>query len=334
MTRRQIPTWLSAIVWAAALLLIGATLIPIVVSNRWWVRVLIFPQAQFTILLLLLALAMPFLLDMRQGAAKLLLAVVLGSLAYQLNYLLPYTPLWPVEARTAPACPPEDRVRVLVLNVREGNEQAEPVLALVREVNPDLFLALETDAYWARSLQPLTSNLPNVVSAPRDSPWGLSLYSRLPLVSPEVRYLVEGYVPSLKTGVRLPSGATVDFYGLHPKPPLMHSSARGDAEVMRAAREIRESGNAAIVAGDLNDVPWSYATQHMLKVSGMVNPRVGRAFDATFKAGNPLMRWPLDHVYVTPDFGIIEFEPLRDVGADHFPLLADLCHAPAGRRLR
>ena len=155
------------------------------------------------------------------------------------------------------------------------------------------------------------------------------LFSRLSLISPEVRYLVEDYVPSIKTGVRLRSGETLNFCGLHPKPPLMHSSTQSDTEVVRAAREIRESREPAVLAGDLNDVPWSYAQEHFRETSGMADPRLGRAFDATFKADNPFMRWPLDYVYFTPHFSLAAFDPLQDVGADHFPLLADLCHAAA-----
>lgn len=325
MAARRANSFVRAAIWILAALLIAATLIPIAESNRWWVRIFIFPQAQFTILLILLALAVPFLFNLRRTPPKVLLAALVACIAYQLHYLLPFTPLWPDDARTARSCAAEDRLKVLVLNVREGNEGEGPVLDLVRDVRPDLFLALETDSHWERTLEPLKAAMSHVVSAPRDDPWGLSLYSRLPLSSPEVRYVVEGYVPSIKTGVRLGSGATVDFYGLHPKPPLMHASAKGDSEVVRVGREIGASGRPSVLAGDLNDVPWGYAAQRMLEVSGMADPRIGRAFDATFKADNPLMRWPIDHVYFTPDFGLIAFDPLRDVGADHFPLLAELC---------
>lgn len=309
-----------------AVLLLTAVVIPILEADRWWVRVFIFPQAQFAVLLVPAAIAVPFVFPMRRAGPKLLLVALVAALVYQATYLLPFTPLWASNAREVESCPAEDRLSLLVLNVREGNEEAEPILELVERVEPDIFVAIETDSYWARNLQPLDASLPHVVSATRDSSWGLMLFSRLPLVSPEVRYLVEDYVPSIKAGVQLPSGEVINLYGLHPKPPLMHGASPGDAEVVRAGREIRQSGEPAVLAGDLNDVPWSYAQEHFREISGMVDPRLGRSFDATFMADNPLMRWPLDYVYFTPDFALIEFEPLDDVGTDHFPLLADLCH--------
>lgn len=332
MARRRTSAIVRTIVWVLAALAIAASLIPLIENNRWWVRIFIFPQVQLTALLILLAIAVPFLFKLRRTPPKLLLGALALCLAYQLHYLVPFTPLWPDEARTAGSCAPEDRLRVLVLNVKEGNEQAAPVLRLVGETEPDLFLAVETDAYWTGALAPLQRELPHVVAAPRDSPWGLTLYSRLPLASPEVRYVVEDYVPSIKTGVALRSGETVSFYGLHPKPPLMHGTAPGESEVERVGREIGASGRPAVLAGDLNDVPWGYALNNMLEASNMVDPRVGLGIDSTYQTGIPLMRWPLDHIFFTPHFALQRFDPLGDVGSDHLPLLADLCFAPAGTR--
>lgn len=309
----------------AAVLLVIATLIPLIESQRWWVRVFIFPRAQFAILLVLVGAAIPFAFSLKRTQPKLLLAAVSASLIYQLVYLLPYTSVWPDAAQGVDTCPRDSRLRLLVLNVKQGNKQIGPVIDLVQEVRPDLFLAIEVDSYWARELQPLEESFPHVVSAPRDTPWGLTLYSRLPLISPKVRYLVDDYVPSIKAGVALRSGATFNFYGLHPMPPLMHSSAKGEAEILRVGQEIGKSDQPAILAGDLNDVPWGDTAQQFQKVAGMVDPRVGRGFDATYKADSLLMRWPLDYAYFTPNFHLLRFDPLRDVGSDHFPLLTELC---------
>lgn len=88
-----------------------------------------------------------------------------------------------------------------------------------------------------------------------------------------------------------------------------------------AAREIRNAPSAAIVAGDLDDVPWSATTQLFKKVS----ETIGRGFLASITTEIPVMRWPLDHIFVTRSFQVMEFAGLPDVGSDHFPVQATRC---------
>ena len=153
----------------------------------------------------------------------------------------------------------------------------------------------------------------------------MMLFSKRPLEDARVRMLVDGYVPSIEAQVVLPSGTRFVFHGLHPKPPMMHGSAKGDADVIRAARDIARDARPAILTGDLNDVPWSSTTQQFQKLSGMRDPRVGRGLYPSFDANSRILRWPLDHVFVTPGFDLVQFRRLRDVGSDHFPMEAILC---------
>lgn len=83
--------WLSYIVWFTALLLIAASLFPILESNRWWIRILTFPQAQITALLLLVMVAALAILNLRHSSSKLLIASLAGTIVYQLQYLLSYS---------------------------------------------------------------------------------------------------------------------------------------------------------------------------------------------------------------------------------------------------
>lgn len=322
---RDPPLWVTAAIASAALILIAATLVPLIPTNWWPIRIFAFPQAQIAVLLVIVAVVALLALDLSKGWPKVLIAALGAAVIYQLSYLLNYSPLAKVEAAGVPQCRADRRVSLLVLNVLESNSDYDATIRLVRQVKPDLFLAMETDWRWARALRRLTSQMPNVVAEPRDDPWGIMFFSRLPLKNAAIRHLVQGYVPSVRAWVELGSGDRFIFHGLHPKPPLMHSSARGDAELVIAGREVRRSGEPSILAGDLNDVPWSATTQLFQQVSGMLDPRVGRTFLATFMTDNPLLRWPLDHAFVTGSFRVVSFKRLRDVGSDHFPLLATFC---------
>jgi|GEM_PF-3409885 len=78
------------------------------------------------------------------------------------------------------------------------------------------------------------------------------------------------------------------------------------------------------MAGDLNDTAWSRTTRLFLQVSGLLDPRIGRSPVNTFHADYRLLRWPLDHVFVSPHFRLIRFQRMSHIGSDHFPVFAEL----------
>ena len=78
-----------------------------------------------------------------------------------------------------------------------------------------------------------------------------------------------------------------------------------------------------IVIGDLNDVAWSTVATKFKKLTGLVDPRVGRGFYATFPTYSPI-KIPLDHVFCSPTFELIEFGTLVSVGSDHKPVIVKL----------
>jgi hypothetical protein len=83
-----------------------------------------------------------------------------------------------------------------------------------------------------------------------------------------------------------------------------------------------------IVAGDLNDVAWSHTSRLFRRLSRLVDPRVGRGFYNSYHAQCVWMRWPLDHVFYSPDFLLRGLRRLPAFGSDHFPLLIELAYHP------
>ena len=57
----------------------------------------------------------------------------------------------------------------------------------------------------------------------------------------------------------------------------------------------------------------------------MSDPRVGRGFYPTFNANYPVLRWPLDHLFVSPHFELMQIDLLPDIGSDHLPIFFRLC---------
>jgi hypothetical protein len=56
--------------------------------------------------------------------------------------------------------------------------------------------------------------------------------------------------------------------------------------------------------------------------------RVGRGLINTFDTRSRILRYPLDHLFASPHFLLVELRRLPDIGSDHFPLLVVLDYDP------
>jgi endonuclease/exonuclease/phosphatase (EEP) superfamily protein YafD len=310
----------------ASVLLIVVTVLPFIPTNAAWVRVWDFPRQQIAALLVAALFGAFWQLDVRTPLTQVLVILSFAALGVQAWQIWPYTPVHAVQADFARTCARDDRISLLVANVLFTNRNSEALFRHIRQMQPDLVLLVEINAWWEKELAPLRADYPHVVGVAREV-YGMYLFSRLELNDPQIRYVIERDVPSIRAGVKLRSGATFMLYGLHPKPPPHQDTAQRDAELVVVGREAKEAG-AAIVAGDLNDVAWSRTTHLFQEISGLLDPRIGRGFYSTYNANWPLLRWPLDHAFFDQSFLLHELRVLSNIGSDHFPLYIALCHDP------
>ncbi|HSL17738.1 MAG TPA: endonuclease/exonuclease/phosphatase family protein [Methylomirabilota bacterium] len=325
--------------------LICGTAVPILHSNAWWIRVFDFPRLQIAALMGL-ALAGYAVLHLcgRLRPWEYALAALVGlGLVWQLVSIAPYTAFYPREMADSRAEDDSNRISLLAYNVLSGNREVEALRDLIRDTDPDLILLSEPTRRWLEQLDGLEESYPYTLHQPQENQYGMLLYSRLELVNPEIRFLIEPGIPSFRSQVRLRSGTLVTLYGLHPRPPGLKRPDEGedggveeddgervdsvmrDAELLLVATEIQELGDVpVIVAGDLNDVAWSHTTRLFQRIGGLLDPRVGRGLFNTFDASSRFLRFPLDHVFASEHFLLVELRRLPDIGSDHFPLLVVL----------
>jgi endonuclease/exonuclease/phosphatase (EEP) superfamily protein YafD len=311
----------------ATLALVILTLVPLSRNPVWWVRSLDFPRLQLFLLALLLLL---FDLATRAGAPWfdwLLFGAAAACLIYQAMWIIPYTPLYPKQVASALAADPGHSLRILVSNVLMSNRGADKLLALVRQHQPDLVVTLETNDWWQQQLDVLEADYPYTIKCPLDNRYGMHVYSRLPLEDSTVNFLIEDEVPSMHTLIRLDTCTVVQAHFLHPAPPAPGENKKStprDAELVTVARQVADAAGPVIVTGDLNDVAWSRTTRQFRKLSGLLDPRVGRGMFNTFHAGHWYLRWPLDHLFHSRHFKVRQVRRLPSIGSDHFPLLTEL----------
>lgn len=320
---------LTTLLW----LLVVGSFLPLWQSDAWFVRLWDFPRLQIAVALAVVMAQLLWLCRWRWRTSWISLGAGLAAIVWQLSHVGPYTPLTPKQVASVTNCPPERSLKLLNVNVLQTNHEYMDVLALIKRTDADLVLLLETGPEWRAVLAPLVKRYPVSVGEPVSNTYGMMLLSKLPTTA-RVMHRMQPAVPSIDAEVRLRSGDVVAFHVVHPKPPVPgKGSGQRDAELVIVGRQVRAAGQAAIIMGDLNDVAWSRTSRLFRQLSGMNDPRAGRGLFPTFNANYSVLRWPLDHLFVTPHFGLVAMDRLDKVGSDHFPMLYILCLTrPAGPR--
>lgn len=309
-----------------ALLLATLSFVPLLESNRWWIRILDFPRLQEVVALLILAVPLVLYFRRFRKMAGLALILIVSALSYHAFILLPY---FHSEPNSSVAdCQSESVISVMIANVKMSNDPDGRLVDMVREVRPDLLLAMETNAKWNGALATLEETMPHTVSHVSDSSFGIHLFSRLPLDSPEIRFLAGQDTAQVVTGVTLASGEIVDFLGVHPRPPLPsndNTTISRDAVLYKAALLLREHERTGIVAGDFNATPWETAVRRMRQIGNLQETRRGYGYVPTFNANSWWMSWPLDHIFHEAGFATLSLERLSSFGSDHYPFVGRFC---------
>ena len=318
-----------AVISTLVVLILVATLVPLSKHTEWWVRDLDFPRLQIAALALGVLVAELFLLDLDDGVSSLLIVITTCCLLYQAWWIVPYLRIYPNEVKSAVVSDMTERIRILTANVLTPNRNTDGLVALIREHSPHVFVTLETDAWWQERLDVLEDEYRYSMKCPLDNLYGMHVYSRLPLEDSAIQFLVENDIPSMHALVVLPSGRKVRMHFLHPAPPSPtehDESTERDAELLVVAKSVSEVDTPVIVAGDLNDVAWSTTTRLFRKISGLLDPRVGRGMYNSFHVDYWFLRWPLDHLFHSRHFTLSFIRRLPSFGSDHFPVLVELVY--------
>ncbi len=310
------------------------TLMPFLKYDDWWIRGFDYPRQQLALLLFLAAICW-VLSNQQNDALNITVSVILiACTLYQAYRILPYTPLHSRDAKNAEQVDNTDgHLSIMISNVLQTNKRTDLLISLVEEMDPDILLTLETNKWWEeKMLEGLNDRYAYRVPVPLENLYGMHLWSKVELIDPQVLFRIKDDIPSIETAVELANGRKVDLYFLHPMPPSpseAYASTGRDAELALVGLEIKEKGNpTVIVAGDMNDVAWSHSSRLFQRLSGLIDPRRGRGMFSTFHAEHRMLRWPLDHVFHSPDLAVMDLERLPYIGSDHFPVFIKLSYEP------
>ncbi|MEE8460460.1 MAG: endonuclease/exonuclease/phosphatase family protein [Phycisphaerales bacterium] len=216
-------------------------------------------------------------------------------------------------------------VRVLLANVLLSNLQHDRVLELVRTADADVLVFQEVNERWKSALERITDAYPYVAGKTREDPFGIMVYSRLPILD-------HGRLPhdaAGRTSLRLVidvRGTAVSFVCTHPRPPLLKGAfTHRNDQIGRVTELIETLPRPLVLVGDLNTTMWSPWFRRLCDRGDLSSVREGVGVLGSWPAALPgFMRIPIDHVLVSPDITVGACRLGEPVGSDHLPLIVDL----------
>lgn len=221
--------------------------------------------------------------------------------------------------------PEGDSLRLMVLNVHTANTRHDLVLEEIHRVKPDVLLLMEVDSAWEQALQGLVEILPHHVIEPREDNFGIALFSRLPLKTPQVvDWTGDSGVPSITAVVEV-SKQSLFFVGTHPVPPASEGNSRlRNEQLEKIAQSVSQQKLPVVVAGDLNATPWSPHFRKFEKAAMLKDTGRRSGWRPTWPAVFPPLWIPLDHCLVSKEFLYASRTVGKSVGSDHYPIIVDI----------
>ncbi len=325
-TGRQILFYL--IIFLSAVLAVISSLSLISDLSSWYSKIMDFPRLQYLVLGIVFLILFVLLNRKWNFPSLFLLLGLISVIIIQGNFIYPYL----LGEKSVPdheggLMEKENTIDIIIANVLLTNRESTAFLKIVEQRDPDILLAMEVDNWWTSELQVLKDRYPYYLEYPLDNAYGMALYSKLPMENKEIKFFKHEDVPSFHAQMLLPSGKSFTFHGVHPVAPVPSNKypdnvGEEETALLKIGELVAEDPLPTIVAGDFNDVSWSYTSRIFGESGNLKNVRIGRGLYNSFDANSLIMRWPLDHFFVTGEFALVELERLSKFGSDHFPMYA------------
>lgn len=309
------------------LLAVLLTVVPFFAADYWWIRMFDYPHIQLTILTFTAFICYFVRFDLKNYKDYFFAFVIGACLLFQFYKIYPYTPIAENEIKSVESFESSKNLKVYISNVLQKNNKKHLLLEDIEKFKPDIVVLLETNNDWIKATKTLAKDYKYSVKKPLPNTYGMLMYSNKELINPKVNFLVADSIPSIEAKLKLNDKDTIQLYVIHPTPPMPQHNPKStdrDGEMMITAKMARDSKLPTIVMGDFNDVAWSQTSKKFEKLSELLDPRIGRGFYTTYNANSFLLRWPLDHVYLSKEFLVNDMDKGENINSDHFPMFASV----------
>jgi endonuclease/exonuclease/phosphatase (EEP) superfamily protein YafD len=228
-------------------------------------------------------------------------------------------------ARTPQASPGGPRLKILLTNVYEGNDQYDRLRDLIDQERPDIVALVEYSRNWAVETASFSRAFPVRFELPAGAR-GIAFWLRDPrLLAGEAQFLTvpEHANPSLSVPLRLGSTEFVAWV-VHPPNPLgRRGRSRGPGDIRALGRQIAANASQPLILGDLNRTDGSPLFHEFVRTTRTRDSRLGFGRQSSWPSMIPF-RLPIDHVLVPPGLAVVERRLGPSIGSDHLPVIVVL----------
>jgi endonuclease/exonuclease/phosphatase (EEP) superfamily protein YafD len=231
--------------------------------------------------------------------------------------------------RLSPRRPPRDAaeaaplLRLAFANLLYGNIDFPRMLRALAALEADVLVLCEATIEARRQLASLEARYPYALdSCAPDNLYGIVILSRVPL-RPRSSGIGEDPSPRHLAADLVTEGGRISLIAIHPTNPLRLGHAhRIPAEFDAVAQLCRTALDDLVLIGDCNAAGWSAPLQALERKARLANDRRLRPSWPVWLP--PLLRLPLDHVWVRGRVTLVAAQLGPRFGSDHLPLVAEI----------
>ena len=317
-----------------SILFLLMSLLPSFRITHWSVQIFDYIRIQVLFIQLFVLVGSFFLFNNLSAPIILSQSVLFIAASYQLYIILPYLSISSIfEEKDAEDYDNSDKeISIISANVLQKNMEYHKLIELVRRVDPDILLTTETNKQWENALEEISSHFSHNSKIALENRYGMHFYTKLKAIEIKEHFLLSNETPSIEAHLEDEGGNRFVFWGIHPPPPSpteKPTSRQNDAELMKVAKMITNTGYPSIVVGDFNDVCWSRSTKLFAKVSKLRDVRLGRGIIGTFPVKSGIFRFPLDLIFSSKEIKVAQIMKLPNIGSDHLPLFSKFSISPS-----
>lgn len=205
-------------------------------------------------------------------------------------------------------------LKFITYNLNINNAHLKNSIQWLIETDADVIFLTEATLLFQNDLNMLRNQYPYECEQLNNSPFGLALYSKVPLQHCEIltlNYLeMFPYIRATLSDKRI-------IYGIHPPPPITPMLAfKRDLSFDELAYKISSEYNDVLVMGDMNTSPFSIKYRTFIKESKLKNINV--LWQPTWTPG----LLSLDHILIKSSYDVKAKGIGPWMGSDHRPVWA------------